>query len=153
MAETAANDVKLVQSGPSFEIWRGPKGVMRLDWTRKGAVRVIVDGHGHGEFAAPTVRRYDDAVRAGVKVTAVADFWKMTSYDSPFRQALQEWGSKHKKDMEAAVVASTSKLVAMGISVANLAMGVPMRAHSRKTDFDTDCLKLGLPINPPLVAS
>ncbi len=150
MAAAEGTDVKLVQSGPSFELWKGPKGVMRLDWTRKGAVRCIIDGHGHAEFAAPTVRRYEEMVRAGVKVTAVANFWDMTSYDSPFRQALQEWGSKHRKDMEALVVASTSKLVSMGVSVANLAMGVPMRAHTRRADIDSDCLKLGLPINPPM---
>lgn len=147
MAETEAADVKLVQSGPLFEIWRGPKGTMRLDWNKKGVVRLIVEGHGHAEFAAPAVRRFDDAIR-GAKLTSVADFWKMVSYDSPFRQQMQEWGSKHRKDMDALVVATTSKLVSMGASVANLAMGVPMKAFTRRDEFDRECHKLGLPVNP-----
>lgn len=149
----AANeDVRLVDSGPSFEVWKGPTGAMRLDWNKKGAVRIIVDGHGYGGYASPTVRRYDEVLRTSPskKVLVFFDFWDMPAYDSPLRVETQGWGTKHRNDMEVVYLLTRSKLVSMGASVANLALGGMMKVYTKKEEFDRECQKNLLPVNPSM---
>ncbi len=40
MAGNDESGIRLVTSGHGFEIWKGPKGTLRLDWTRRGAIRL-----------------------------------------------------------------------------------------------------------------
>lgn len=149
MADQESKDIKLVSSGPTFEIWHGSKGKMRLDWTRQGAVRMIVDGHGHGEFAEPELRRWTDALRMGGKAKLFIHFHAMGSYDSKLRVEMQGWASTRTKEVEVYVL-SQSKLVTMGVSVANLAVGGIIKAYSKPEEFNRECQKFGLPINPSM---
>lgn len=149
MADTELPEIKLVASGPTYEVWRGAKGTARLDWTRDGSVRIIVKGHGHGDFANPEIRRWTDALRLAPKAKLVIDFWEMDSYDSKLRVLMQEWASKRTKEVEVFVLAK-SKLVVMGVSVANLAVGGIIKAYSRREDFDRECRRMGFPIDPPM---
>ena len=142
------SDVKLISSGPTFEIWRGAKGVMRLDWNNKGAVRMMVDGHGYAEFAAPEIRRWGEAHRQAPRAALLIDFFKMHSYDSQLRVDMQSWAAERKSSVDVFVL-STSKLVTMGVSVANLAVGGIIKAWSTRPEFDRECQRRGLPVNPP----
>lgn len=145
-------DTKLVDSGPNHEIWKGPAGSMRLDWNKRGAIRIIVKGHGYAGYALPTVRKYDEALRGSMtkKVIPIFDFWDMEAYDSALRVETQGWGSKHRAEMESVYLLTRSKLVSMGASVANLAIGGLMKIFTRKEEFDREVQKLGLPINPSM---
>jgi hypothetical protein len=152
MAENEDTDVRIVSSGPSFEIWKGPAGAMRLDWTKKGVVRIIVEGHGYAGYAPAMIRRWNDALRVAPKIGVVVHFWDMPTYDSPFRTETQAWGAKHRDALDIVYLLTRSKLVSMGASVLNLALGGIAKVFTKKEEFDIACQKLGLQVNPPMVA-
>lgn len=151
MAAQGNTGVRMVSSGPTFELWHSAKGAMRLDWTKRGAVRIIVEGHGVGDYGPLAVRRFDDAYRAVKRVNIFFDFWDMPSYDPELRTATQGWGVKHLKDMEAVYLTTQSKLVAMGATVGNLALGGIVKVLKR-IEFDKECAKQGIPVNPNMRA-
>src|SRR4051812_41753883 len=117
-APTSNGPVREIDRGPSFELWKGPAGGMRLDWTRQGAVRIIVVGHGHGEYSDPAIRRWDIARRTCAKAVMAIDFWEMPTYDSAMRVKMTAWTMQHRSDAEPHVL-QRSKIVFMGLTVAN----------------------------------
>ncbi len=137
----------MVDSGPSFEIWKGPKGGMRIDWTKKGAVRFIVIDYGYAGYAPAITKRWSNAILLATegKIDALVDFWDMTGYDSQFRIETQTWGQQHPKNLGKVMLLTRSKLVSMGAAVANLAIGGVLKTFTRKDEFDRESSKLGLP--------
>jgi hypothetical protein len=138
----------MVESGPLFELWKGPDGATsRLDWNRRGVVRICVDGHGHADFSPPTIRRWEAAIKMAERSVILIDFWRMPTYDSGMRIQMTAWGTKHRPETDFHVV-TTSKLVRMGLAVANIAMGSLMKVYDTRQDFDVLCTKHGLPTRP-----
>jgi hypothetical protein len=137
--------VRLADSGSLFELWEGPdNATMRLDWTRKGAVRFTVSGHGNAGFAAPAIARWDAARRSGSRPVNLIDFWDMATYDSGLRVQCTAWGVKHRADADF-FVCTRSRIVLMGLAVANLATGGLLKVHEKRPEFDALCVKHGLP--------
>lgn len=144
-------DVSQTDSGSTFELWRGPQGQMRLDWNRTGALRIICVGHGHAEFVVPILRRMDELLRAGAPgFMQVCDWFDMETYDSAFRVQHGNWISQHKAQWNGAHVLLRSKLVSMGIAVANLGLGGKINTYTSRPEFDVMCRKLGFALNPPM---
>lgn len=146
----AQNQAREIEKGPSFEVWQGPSGAMRNDWVRGGIMRGILRGHGHAEFAAPLVRRWDALLKSDGKVTIFGDFWEMTTYDSGFRVETSGWLVKHRNDLAAVHVVTQSKLVSMGIAVVNLALGGIYTVHTSYADFERAARRYGLPGTPSM---
>ncbi len=132
--------VRETEKGATFEVWQG-SGTMRLDWTRQGAMRIIVEGHGHAEYAPPVLRRFETILRTTPRITILADFWEMPGYDSGLRVELSAWGAKHRSSFDLHVI-SRSKLVTMGVAVASLAMG-GISSHTQRSSFDAEAKRLG----------
>src|SRR5262245_15005588 len=106
--------VSAVERGATFEIWKGPSGAIRYDWTRTGIIRMIIVGYGHAGFAAPSVRHFDTVVRFTGRIGVFFDCWDMTGYDSGFRVETSAWASKHQAETDACYMVTRSKLVSMG---------------------------------------
>lgn len=123
---------------------------MRLDWSRQGHVRVIVLGHGNADYADAVVARWESVRRINGRVTLYIDFWEMQTYDSGLRVGMTGWATKHRDCVDGVHVVTRSKLVSMGVSVANLAMGGIFTTHVQRAEFDALMMKLGLPLNPPM---
>ena len=140
-------EIREIASGPAFETWQG-SGTMHLHWTRQGVVRIAVSGHGHAEFAAPVVRRWEGAIRSGGRMTLLVDFGEMPAYDSKLRVELQAWGVKHRAQVESIHMLSRSKLVSMGAAVTNLALGGMITMYDVQGAFDAVAKSLGLPPIP-----
>jgi hypothetical protein len=147
-AASGSNLVREVEKGVAFEVWQGPTGAMRMDWTRQGVHRMILAGHGYVEYAAPLLRRWDAVLRFTGRATLLVDLWDTPAYDSALRVAMTGWGVKHRTDMDALHVLTSSKIVGMGVSVANLAMGGIVTAYTQRATFAPLAKKFGLPINP-----
>lgn len=140
-----AEAARLVDSGPLFEVWQGrDRGTTRIDWTRRGAVRITVVGHGCADYSPPCMRRWDAALKQADQAAVLIDFWDMPTYDSGMRVQMTDWGKKHRSDTKY-YVCTKSKLVLMGLSVANLALGGILNVHEKRPEFDAECLKHGLP--------
>jgi hypothetical protein len=143
--------VRLVTRGSAFETWAGPAGGgVRYDWTRKGIIRLIILGHGHAGYVAPSVKLFDTVLGFTGRIGVMFDCWDMTGYDSEFRVQTSAWGSKHQSVLEESFMVTRSKLVAMGISVANLAVGGKIKCFSKRVDFDVEAKNNGFLLNPPM---
>lgn len=123
---------------------------MRIDWTKKGAVRFAVQQYAYTGYAAPVLKRWTAALpMAGEnKVDILVDFWDMEGYDSQFRIETQEWGRTRQKSLGKVYLLTRSKLVSMGAAVANLAIGGLLRTFTRKDEFDRECTRLGFTNTP-----
>jgi hypothetical protein len=143
--------IRIVESGPTFEVWKGPGGGgMRLDWTRQGAVKVAVYGHGHHQpYTHATHARWDAAARANPRPIILVDFWDMPTYDSGMRIDWTAWALKHRASSEWHVC-QRSKLVHMGLTVANVALGGLLNIYDKRPAFDIIVKKMGIPVVAPL---
>jgi hypothetical protein len=142
--------IREVDSGATFEVWQGPQGSMRLDWSRKGVMRVLMLGHGHGEFAPVVNRRLEMVLRFTGRFSTFGDFWDLHTYDSAFRVDQAKWVDKHRAQFEGSQILVRSKLVAMGVSVANLALGGKIKVYSQRAEFDRQVVLFGFPLSPPM---
>jgi hypothetical protein len=147
--------VRMVSSGPSFEVYQAVQGqtklgAVRFDWTKSGVILETVSGHAHALFAPLVLKRFNAALTATGRTTQLCDFWGITSYDSDFRLEHTRWGQRHRPMIDAIHILTQSKLVAMGVSVANLAMGGMFTSYTKRNDFNIAAQKLGFPANRPL---
>ncbi len=127
-----------------------PVGTLRLDWTRNGAVVETINGHGHGVYMDPIVKRFDMALAFNGRITPIGDFWEMPAYDPRFRTGHADWFFKHRAVIDAILVCTQSKLVLMGATVVNLAAGGLLRTFSQRPEFDALIAKHGLPGKRPV---
>lgn len=63
------------------------------------------------------------------------DAWDMQAYDSLLRTELTSWHLRRRADTRSLHTVTRSKIVRMGISVANLALGI-ITAHEDRSSFD-----------------
>ncbi len=126
-----------LDDGPRHESWGAKSGSLRIEWTQDGSVLVTLDGHGDGRFAQVIARRCESLlVGESEHISLFFDAWTMTSYDSALRVDLTAWVKKRRTQISRLHVAFQSKLVAMGVAVANVALGDMIRAHSARDSFD-----------------
>lgn len=138
-------NVTLVQSGPSFELWKGPNGGMRLEWTRRGAVRFAISGYGYEGYVPPILARWNDAITLaqGGRVDILVDFWDLEDYDSSFRVKTQDWGRAHLDNLGSVGLLTRSKLISMAAAITNAAIGGKLKTFTQRAEFQVRGLQLG----------
>lgn len=70
------------------------------------------------------------------RIALFDDLEDLRGYDSGVRLRLTDWGKKHRAQIVAFHILTRSRLVAMGVTVANLALGGHIRAHTNRASFD-----------------
>jgi hypothetical protein len=141
--------IQEVESAPGLEIWRGQHGVVALTWNRK-ATRLTVGTHGQTELAAIVVRRWEQVLaQTNGSLMLLADFGHMPTYDSKFRIVLTEWAVKHRSALKVHLL-SLSKIVSMGATLANIAVGGIISVHHERAPFERVAVTFGLG-SPPKV--
>lgn len=95
----------------------------------------VVDGFLDDALAAVVAEEGSRIVAAGQAV-ALHDWWTMSGYASSARGLLTDWMLKHRHSFEAAHILVNSGLVAMGVTVANVALGGFLRASRDREAFD-----------------
>jgi hypothetical protein len=140
--------IQKVESGATFEVWGFRASTARLEWPRPALAVLQIVGHGHGELAAPILRRWDEGLRKSERLTLLCDFWEMPGYESSLRLALTDWSVEHRARLEPIHVLTRSRLVSMGVAVANLALGGLIKVYTLRTNYDLALQKLGVPIKP-----
>jgi len=112
----------------SLELWplllsSGPTLIMRCV------------GHASIEFAEPIATATATLFEKGRPV--VFDDWEcVTGYDSALRVKLTEWHKAHEDRMERTHILVGSRLLAMGVSVANLVMGGRLDVYASRREFE-----------------
>jgi len=132
MNEAKSLAAELVKSESQSQSWRTSRGTMALTWTESGSMLVVVGTHGD-RLLAPLMTRRADAIIARSKITLFFDFWTMPTYDSEMRTEWTSWLVSHRARLEGLHVVARSKLVAMGVSVANLALGGIIKSYPAET--------------------
>jgi hypothetical protein len=104
-------------------------------WVPCPALLVIaMQGHGHAEFAPTIVEAYRTLRQKGA-IYVFADIEDMSNYDSRLRVELTAAFSPDRARIAALHVLLKSKLVAMGVSVANLALGGIVKTDNDRAKF------------------
>jgi hypothetical protein len=99
--------------------------------------------HGDGAFAAPIVEANHESLRRARRVSLFFDAEKLRTYDSALRTVLTQRLRQDLDRFESIHVLVASKIVAMGVSVASLALDGKVTSHSDRDAF-IDALKTEL---------
>jgi hypothetical protein len=113
---------------------------MTINWTSSGGLLVVVAVHGDRVLAPLMTQRADTIVARG-RVRIFFDFWDMPTYDSEMRIQWTNWLAKHRARLDEIHIVARSKLVAMGVSVANLALGGIIKSYPAPTGVFLHSLK------------
>jgi hypothetical protein len=144
-AAPTLGSARLIDSGDSREHWQGASGTLRLHWNRRGALETTVREHGGEDLVDIVTQRMDSVLRDGGRIVLFFDLGEMHSYDSAMRVRWTDWLKRHLSQVESLDVVARSKLVAMGVAVANLALGGIITVHAeRRGTYEALLLKAGL---------
>jgi hypothetical protein len=122
----------MVDSGVDFETWEMGTSSMTVRWKGRGALEVVLRVHGHEEFGPIAVRRMDAVLSDAGKIALFFDFTDSPGYDSGLRVFWTQWLQSHLRSVSKMHIVVRSKMVAMGVSVANLALGGIIQTHSQR---------------------
>jgi hypothetical protein len=119
-------------NGASFGLSGGDAGV----WSPgRGIVVVRFSGFGHAAFAAPVIERIDFALKGGNTLALFFDAGALERYDSELRTRLTNHLRVHREGIAKLEVLVRSRIVAMGVSVAGLALGGIIKSHAESKTF------------------
>src|SRR4051794_15808909 len=100
-----------------------------------GILLVQMAGFGDGEFATHIIDAIDREIEGGRRIKVFIDMEEMTNYDSTLRTKLTTRFLQCRKEIDAFVVLAKSRIVSMGVSVANLALGGIISVHDDRPGF------------------
>ena len=126
--------IEQVDVGRTHALYRDA-GELSVRWC-ESSVLVVLRDHGQGGFSSIIRRYWDEALLRTPRVTLLADFWSMPTYDSPLRLDLTSWLLDHRPRVAELHVLTRSRIVTMGVAVANLALGGLVTNHRTRAPFD-----------------
>jgi len=117
-----------------------PRGTARV-WTLSPTIYVTqTSGYleeAHAAFLESYGARRIQAAR-GRKLRVFHDWIDMTGYDSQCRTRMTAWSLKHLREYAEVHIALRSKIVAMGVQVANIALRGIIQAHNDRTRVEVE---------------
>lgn len=123
------------ERGADRRLAETPRGSL-LAYTLTPTIYVtIVSGHMETEHADALLAFSEARVRGrrGQKLRVFHDWVEMTGYESQCRQRLTSWAVANLDAFDEMHIAQRSKLVAMGVQVANLALGGLITPYTDRT--------------------
>ncbi len=96
---------------------------------------VQLSGYGEEEYAAHIIDAIDRGLEAGGRLKMFYDMEAMNNYDSSLRTKLTARFLRCRKEIDALVFLAKSRIVSMGVSVANLALGGIITLHEDRSAF------------------
>jgi hypothetical protein len=112
-----------------------PAGEHRIWVPARGIVATCFVGRGTIELARGIKRDMMPILEAESPAAVYADWQGMTGYESEARIELTAWMKSVRPHMRSFSVLVRSRVVAMGVSVANLALGGGLRSFTSTTAF------------------
>jgi hypothetical protein len=119
-------------------------GLGRQYSTKRGKLTLFVAGpllvlrftdHGEGDFAAPINAAFDTITARAERPELFFEMAEMVNYDSTLRTQLTNHFAQNRSKIASLHVFTRSRLVAMGVSVANLALGRIITVHPHAAAF------------------
>lgn len=109
------------------------RGRLSIREVAPGVVLTVFAGHGGIEVAEALIEYFERMIERHGSIVIFDDWDEAKGYDSEVRLLLTEWTKRHFDSLRATTVLVHSKILAMGLSVANLALRKPVTVlHDRK---------------------
>ncbi len=134
MPHSQFTQIALRQRGRGWHSERGELGLWLLE---PGVVIVRLSGHGEAAFSPLIERGILTSLESAPQFWLFFDLYALDSYDSALRVDLTAAIFKQRDRMADFHVLVRSKIVAMGVSVANLALGGRLTSHRERKPFTT----------------
>jgi hypothetical protein len=115
--------------------WRGARGNMGIWAPASGILLVQLSGFGEEAYAEHVIEGIDRPIARGDRLRLFIDMEGMTNYDSALRTKLTTRLLQCREQIDSMVVLAKSRIVTMGVSVANLALGGIISAHEDRDEF------------------
>jgi hypothetical protein len=108
-------------------------GVMHASEPRPGVLLYVVEGRLRTEL----VQRFIEFAKRSPseKLCFFHDWWEVDGYDNPARYALTGWSLEHRRQIQSADILTRSRIVKMGVSVGNIALGGLAKLHDSPASF------------------
>jgi hypothetical protein len=133
-----ARYIAAARMGPAVESTRlaDERGSLEITSPSPGVLLVRFVGHARSPIADAIILALDAAVAAHGSVTVFDDWYGATGYDSAVRLKLTDWTRRNAAALRGTHVLVGSRLIAMGLSVASLALGKDFHTYSNRVVFE-----------------
>lgn len=115
----------------------GGRGRLALWVVPPGFLIFQLVGHGEKSFVDPIVNGFERALAQGALVQMFVDAELMSTYDTALRTEVTAAFLPKRRRIGSLHIVVRSKIVAMGVSVANLALGGLMTVYKDAGSFQT----------------
>lgn len=112
------------------------RGVITVRYPAPHVELIRCEGHARAEHIDEVLASRDRIVEKLGKIAIFDDLEDMRGYDSDVRSKLTAWSRAHRPDIVAFHILLRSKIVAMGVSLANRAIGGSIVTHTRRAEFE-----------------
>ena len=111
-------------------------GILTLTRPRRTIDLIRASGYATVLFADEIIAQRDAVVAECGEIQIFDDLEGVKGYESGVRAKLTAWSREHRAQIKAFHILTGSRIVAMGVSVANLALGGQIVAHLKRTEFE-----------------
>lgn len=119
-------------SGDEHVCWS--RGELRIRVT-DNVVYEQVTGYLEKDIVAKITAPVDRLIAVGNKPIIFNDWWELTGYDSDARLKLTDWIFWIRGKIIGSHILVRSKIVSMGVSIANLALGGMLTVYTDRAEF------------------
>jgi hypothetical protein len=118
------------------ERWTDARGTLEITTVRPGVVLQRFRGHALPPMADAIAERLEHELARFDRIVVFDDWEEATGYESEVRIRLTAWTQRHLDRIPETHILVRSRLLAMGISVANLAVGNKLLAYTSREAFE-----------------
>lgn len=111
-------------------------GDCQLFHVAPGLVKVSYRGLATRDFAEHVTRELELILPRDRRLEVFVDAGALRSYHSDFRKEWTAWMLKHKAQLDGVHILFHSRVVEMGINIANVVLGDFIKAYPKRADFE-----------------
>jgi len=129
------------------ERWSDGRGTLEITTVRPGVVLQRFSGHALAPMADLIAARLDKELARSRRIVVFDDWEEATGYESEVRIRLTAWTRERLDRIPETHILVRSKLLAMGIAVANVAVSGKLRAYTSRAAFEIALGKATAPVD------
>ncbi|WP_438027509.1 hypothetical protein [Sorangium sp. So ce233] len=129
-------DLAHTRLGARGDRWSTSRGVLDVRTPASDVVTRRFEGYATLELIEPAVRHLETLIESGTRPIVFDDFELGTGYDSDVRAKLTSWHLRNPGKLKEVHILVRPGLVAMGVTVANLATGGRFVVYTDRSTYE-----------------
>ncbi|WP_433933956.1 hypothetical protein AB3662_05895 [Sorangium cellulosum] len=129
-------DLAHTRLGARGDRWSTSRGVLDVRTPASDVVTRRFEGYATLELIEPAVRHLETLIESGMRPIVFDDFELGTGYDSDVRAKLTSWHLRNPGKLKEVHILVRPGLVAMGVTVANLATGGRFVVYTDRSAYE-----------------